>query len=66
MKNGNLENSLKELQLDRGTGDTGELSQDQLDAPLTYDEDEDCRQIAEDIRRANISLEAALPGFFEN
>ena len=52
--------------MDRGTGDTGELSQDQLDAPLTYDEDEDCRQIAEDIRRANISLEAALPGFFEN
>ena len=62
LKNGNLENSLRELNLDKGTGDTGELSDVELDADLTYDEDQDCRQIVKDVRRANASLEAALPG----
>ena len=62
LKNGNLENSLRELQLDKGTGDNGELSDDELDKPLTYNEDQDCRQIVKDVRKANESLEAAIPG----
>ena len=62
LKNGNLENSLRELQLDKGTGDNGELSDDELDKPLTYNEDQDCRQIVMDVRKANESLEAAIPG----
>ena len=53
---------MRELQLDKGTGDNGELSDDELDKPLTYNEDQDCRQIVKDVRKANESLEAAIPG----
>ena len=62
LKGGGLENSLKELGLDEGDGSSGELTEEQINAPNEYGEDPGCQKIEDDLKEANKSLEAALPG----
>ena len=49
-----------------GIGSKGELTQEQLNVAINYDEDEECQNIEENVRQANQSLEASLPGVFIN
>ena len=62
MKAGAIENSLKELGLDEGDGSRGELTEEEINSVNEYGEDEGCQRIEDDLRDANKSLEAALPG----
>lgn len=66
LKDGGLENSLEKLGLNEGTGSEGELTEEQINSPLQYDEDEDCKNIEENLSAANNSLESALPGKYHN
>ena len=49
-----------------GIGSKGELTQEQLNVAINYDEDAECQNIEENVRQANQSLEASLPGVFIN
>ena len=62
LKNGGLEKKLINLGLNVGIGSKGELTQEQLNVAINYDEDEECQNIEENVRQANQSLEASLPG----
>ena len=62
LKGGGLEKTMINLGLNEGTGSDGGLTEEQLNSSLDTGEDEDCRKIVENVRRANQSLDAALPG----
>ena len=62
LKNGGLEKKLINLGLNVGIGSKGELTQEQLNVAINYDEDAECQNIEENVRQANQSLEASLPG----
>ena len=49
-----------------GIGSKGELTQEQLNVTINYDEDAECQNIEENVRQANQSLEASLPGVLIN
>ena len=66
LKNGGLEKKLINLGLNVGIGSKGELTQEQLNVAINYDEDEECQNIEENVRQANQSLEASLPGVLIN
>ena len=66
LKNGGLEKKLINLGLNVGIGSKGELTQEQLDIAINYDEDDECQNIEENVRQANKSLEASLPGVLIN
>ena len=61
MKGGGLEKSLINLGLNEGTGSDGGLTEEQLNSSIDL-EDKDCIKIVENVRRANKSLDASLPG----
>ena len=66
LKNGGLEKKLINLGLNVGIGSKGELTQEQLNVAINYDEDDECQNIEENVRQANQSLEASLPGVLLN
>ena len=66
LKNGGLEKKLINLGLNVGIGSKGELTQEQLNVAINYDEDDECQNIEENVRQANQSLEASLPGVLIN
>ena len=66
LKNGGLEKKLINLGLNVGIGSKGELTQEQLNVAINYDEDEECQNIEENVRQANKSLDASLPGVLIN
>ena len=62
LKGNGLQESLKELGKDDGIGSKGELSKEEAYSFNDYGEDPDCQQIEDDVRRANQTMESALPG----
>ena len=61
LKSGGLEKNLINLGLDKGIGSKGELTLEEINFSIDG-EDRDCESIEENVRLANQTLEAALPG----